>query len=53
MIISKIGMMKKGIAYLALILFVASLTASCSSRKAQCGAYSKADTKVEKKEVSI
>ncbi len=53
MILSKFGKMKKGIAYIALVLFVASLAASCSSRKAQCGAYSKVDKQVEKSEVSI
>jgi hypothetical protein len=45
--------MKKGIAYFAIVLFVASLACSCGARKAQCGAYSKVDNKVEKKDVSI
>lgn len=49
----KKGIMKKGIAYLGVLLFIASMACSCSSRKAQCGAYSKVDTKVEKKDVSI
>jgi len=46
-------MMKKGIAYFALVLFAAAMACSCSSRKAQCGAYSNADQEVDKKEVII
>ena len=45
--------MKKGIAYIALVLFVAGMACSCSSRKAQCGAYSKVDKQVNESEVSI
>lgn len=45
--------MKKGITYFAIVLFVASLACSCGARKSQCGAYSKVDNKVEKKDVSI
>jgi len=52
-IIFKIGIMKKGIAYFAVVLFVASLACSCSSRKAQCGAYSKVEKQVSQTEVSI
>ena len=46
--------MKKGIIYLALVLFISALAGSCTSRKAQCGAYAKEDIKkVDAKEVSI
>ena len=43
--------MKKGIAYFAVVLFVAALACSCSSRKAQCGAYSKVEKQVSQTEV--
>ncbi len=45
--------MRKGIAYFAVVLFVASLASSCASRKAQCGAYSKVDKQEDKTEVRI
>jgi hypothetical protein len=45
--------MKKGIAYFAIVLFVASLACSCGARKAQCGAYSKVDKQVEERDVNI
>jgi hypothetical protein len=49
----KKGIMKKGITYLAIILFVASLASSCGSRKAHCGAYSKVEKQVEQRDANI
>jgi len=45
--------MKKGIIYIVLFFFIGALASSCSSRKAQCGAYAKEDLKVNKTEASI
>jgi len=45
--------MKKGIIYIALILFISALASSCTSRKAQCGAYAIDDVKINKTEASI
>lgn len=45
--------MKKGIVYIALVFFISALAASCSSRKAQCGAYAKEDVNINKTEASI
>ena len=45
--------MKKGIIYIALILFISALASSCTSRKAQCGAYAIDDVEVNKTETSI
>ena len=45
--------MKKGIVYIALIFFISALASSCTSRKAQCGAYAKDDVKVNRTEASI
>jgi len=45
--------MKKGIIYIALILFISALASSCTSRKAQCGAYANDDVKVNNTEASI
>jgi len=45
--------MKKGVIYIALFVFISALATSCSSRKAQCGAYAKEDIKVNNVEASI
>jgi len=45
--------MKKGVIYIALFFFISALATSCSSRKAQCGAYAIDDVKVNNTEASI